>query len=1135
MSYQLSATQIQQSESASPATLGASYGKRGPGAYGTQLRRRAVSITSRPVWATLKAIVLPVCSGKTTLANVFGGYDIDDVVADSSLLKSDTELEEMLNLRWEGMVLDSRAAMLKSNEMFLNRAARFFELVDPDCNMRVLYLHTAEMANALGVEVIGSFALPEEVVAQACRRRHQHDDNGEAMLRASLEQAAANKAYAIRHGQVAQRAVCSYDVLLSRVEGVLRANACFVSDGEAEGYLSKAKRIQGEKERLDLAWRELKSGTNDWVKAAAARAVRLSMLDAAPKEAHAAHNHPIWARVVHAVHSAAAPVNTASWRTRSEEQWRQHHAFGPGSGAFAFCNISDWLAHTPESHLQDPERYQWFKQLIQLGDVKYERALCTLVFDDVLDYVIPQHAKMAYRLRLGAVSDVHYVEIAKEIHNGVTLGCNYLGVPLETRMLGFFMYFDCLAGRLFGDQNLDEEVADRTGPEDVKRYFANGRWSTAEFDRRFGEAVSDSYSCIAATLSSSVRRLAEHVDDFDDFLRYRRTWVRPGAASGAPKADVYLKVPKDRLDDGEEIAAELGDMVVMVLKRVRLNESALFEFPEFVNMVKDALRDYVPNSYTRMFWKHEPGKPVARALYPANLLHYVVVSYVLHLAEKGGEIPGTRLNAGGDAQRVDHWLWRETHNFSLRLMLDYTNFNETHTVPHMQQVMLGLKESYLRTNALSSDLRWAIDWVCESFQKIVFEYEGQEVLFGHGLLSGWRCTTWINSIANRAYLQVIGQQVMSITGQPTFHTFQSGGDDVAAQAEDLYYACVIMRVGMAMGFTFKAVKQMLGQRYSEFYRLIIAPEGVFGSLPRMLGSALSGQWSNSVIAKMVEPAAKLNSVIEIARKAGRRSQLNMAFMEKMAVVAFDKWATDEEAKLAHEYIHGTKETGGLGIPTVHGDVYELYGTREPDVEMTIIGVPDDASRFAADRLVAEAADIVGAENVVPASRLAQKMAQGAFQGAVTQNLGLKMGKLTRNVRKNKRLRVINVKQIRASEFPGATSSMYAAMSETLRIKKQRLSRAGRRYDQLSEAVNHRSRLKLASQIAEECMCDYRLLFFWKEELTMYGCSTYLLTEDYYEDIMLLSLLMASELTSEHVSRVAASLAVGISNDGYMYY
>lgn len=1079
------------------------------------------------------------------MAERFGGYDIDDIVVNTGELKCDHELATLLDLREAGIWDGSHEAMVAHNSRMKVRTERFFANVEPDDNPLVVYVHTAELAFALGLDILLIGSVSKSAMTQTNRSRSAEANVRDTTIRIATEQASANRVFARRYNLTTPSEYSTYGELEQAVGHVLETSGVVVTNEHTRAIHV----LLDSKPTLATLLRRCQRMLTTPViprhaRAMVARQLKSVFGAAAPQEAHHSHNHVEWARIIHAAYSATggvvATTPSASYCKKwDESDWQAAFPMGPGNSAFALFRIQDWLGRTRQSDFESG--YAWFKQTVasrEKHDVKYERCAALLVMGDVFR-ARPEIGELATRIPLGTLSVDDFSEVGQAIHNIVRTSLTFLGHKLTTPDLAVYTYWHCLAGRVYGDLDMAEEIADRTQDRAPKYFYRDGKRSEANFDVAFSRAVSETYSDLTTKTYESFEHILDEVGNFDEFLRLRKRWVKPGSASGAPKTDVYLKLPRDRINALDEVSEAVGKAGIRVMKAVRLNKAATFEFSELPGMVEEALRDYDANAFTRHFVKHEIGKPGGRALYPTHLLHYVVTSYILYMAEKAGGINMSRLNAGASAQMDDHWYWRTTREFSTGLMLDYANFNEQHEVKHMKEIILQLKNFYATYAGLSRDMNWAINWVSDAFDKIVFEENGNYHLFTHGLLSGMRCTTWVNSVANVAYLKVLSQQIYELTGMRVLTEVTSGGDDVAAKASDIYEAMLILRVGEAMGFTFKAIKQLLGTRYYEFYRLFVSAEGVFGSLCRMLGSAVSGQWSNSVIAKFVDPATKMASVVEIARKAGRRAKLDMSMMEKMTLCAFDKWATFDEIRLSQELIHGTKATGGLGVPKADGTVYELESAAQVtvDEETELVGLPTDASTQVANASCDEVERLLGKDHSEDRIRLATKMASDVFLGNVSSARGPRTAQ--RVVGSSKwaiKPQIKRVLSIPSTDYATERSARFKRALDMNRDKLAEYNKMGKRYDSLSKATKSGSRMFLAEVLCREGpVCEPDKLYYWKERFTLYGCAAYLLTEDYYDTVVRLALLDAEEVSDECISKHAAKYACGLANDRYMEY
>jgi hypothetical protein len=339
-----------------------------------------------------------------------------------------------------------------------------------------------------------------------------------------------------------------------------------------------------------------------------------------------------------------------------------------------------------------------------------------------------------------------------------------------------------------------------------------------------------------------------------------------------------------------------------------------------------------------------------------------------------------------------------------------------------------------------------------------------------------------------------------------------------------------------MGFAFKPSKQLISNTNYEFFRLFISSDGTYGSLPRALGALCSGQWSNSVKAKFIDPASKLSSVIEIARKVGRRSGGNITFMDKLCTMAFRKWATFDEKRLVEGYVHGRKMQGGLGIPTADGSIYDIQPVvKSEQHQVELIGIPMDASLPVAIKQVKEATDILGKDCVVDARQLAEQMSRSVFMGNIAATEGVGVAQRIASVEVPTRVVILKKESIHKEAYNDLRVDCFHSAQAKYADLAERYSKAGRRYDALSTAVKPRYKRLLADAIALGIGVNGARLHFWKEELTLYGCGTYLLTEDYYDIVQRLAIITADSCTDKAVSERLAYYACSIANSGLMNY
>nr|WLD47645.1 RNA-dependent RNA polymerase [Betachrysovirus sp.] len=1099
-------------------------------------------------WDSAIAVVAPVCHGKSTLASHFGGYDADDLVADEGLgREEDPEWEEYCAHLPAPGEQQTQHALQEANRIWFRRLQRFFSICVPDSNAPVVYVHTLEYAHKLRLNVKLVLEIDLGAISESERFADMTTTDAEQYLESIRRQQSANREFAVRHGYSRPRYCPSYTDAYYAAKRVVERDCSehlrpnFYTE-HISPQLASADPVVSLINKCTTVLSTNAFGKYE--KAIAARAMSNLYQEAALDVTHQHHNHARWASEIHRVATPAYYANLKTFLTNrepikaDEETIRAAFPIAAGTPKFAVVHVSDWLK-------RDTTEYNglaWSTQLLttqrhgNASACSYERLLSTMMYDKILEDN-PKYAKMrdaSRRLKLGLLPASEFAKRSSACHNLIRISGTVFGEVMPESQIGLLTYWSSLAGRSQEEVDIEKEAAERAVMSAPKRYYSKalGRWSGEEFDARLHRAIVHGFSETTTEISDKIYDIAEWATDFDEFLKHRKQWVKSGSATGAPKTDLYLAVPAEYRNMVSEVAESVAEGVSLTLHRVRrlrLNKSATFEFPEFVQIVKDALRDYKPNSFTRYFTKKEVGRAKPRSLYPSTLMHYIVCCFVLTLVEKGSPAKGTRQQARSDQQRKDHWLWVETYDRVTALMMDYVSFNEQHENKHLKDLINSLKGWYSQFGLLTTDMKWAIDWVQESFDNIVLEVGDKHYQFMNGLLSGWRMTSFGNSWLNKAYMAVIKEQVLELSGRVVLEHAQSGGDDVMALETSLSNAHITLNIGQAMGFSFKAIKQLISNKYREFFRLFATGSGVYGSVCRIIGSAASGQWSNSVVGTLVEPSVKFASVIDVMAKIMRRSDFPLAFGECMTACMYDKWARIEDKRMTVAVLHGTVASGGRGIPTADGTMYELGGMKIMAPRQSVVklhGVPHDASDVAVETMRQAARSYVDESELLPAGTVAVGMANKVFHSALAQAQGIGVAQLAVPSDVEYYQQQPSITKVLTQ---GPVNDRRYRFWDKFRELDNKLSSAKRAEAKLSsieQVLSTAGYNKALDSIALECGVEAARLRN-KMDWTLYGYARVALTEDYYDDVVWLATLCADD--ESNMNYIAAAFATDLSN------
>jgi len=140
---------------------------------------------------------------------------------------------------------------------------------------------------------------------------------------------------------------------------------------------------------------------------------------------------------------------------------------------------------------------------------------------------------------------------------------------------------------------------------------------------------------------------------------------------------------------------------------------------------------------------------------------------------------------------------------------DFEDFNSQHSTLNMQVVLSAYRDIF-STN-LSEDQKLALNWQIAALDDVqILQKDGSSYTSCGTLLSGWRMTTFVNTVLNKVYIQSCLPQTDVIT----LHN----GDDVLAAVTSLREVNLLMKNAKIFNIRFQANKCFLGA-IAEFLRV----------------------------------------------------------------------------------------------------------------------------------------------------------------------------------------------------------------------------------------------------------------------------------------------------------------------------
>lgn len=308
---------------------------------------------------------------------------------------------------------------------------------------------------------------------------------------------------------------------------------------------------------------------------------------------------------------------------------------------------------------------------------------------------------------------------------------------------------DVLTNRIDGDVDWAQEKVNRTQPR-VTHFGYN--------------SIFDSASAIFNQAALIGRKPVSFT--WDKYWASRWQWSAAGSVHSQYVADEAYVVKTDR---------NLKNKFIMI------SNMPDFSIEHFV------LRQ--PEIHAWASTKYEWGK--LRAIYGTDTTSYILSNFAFYNCEN---VLPNRFPVGKDANDKNVSS-RVAGVLSGRLpyCLDFEDFNSQHSIEAMQAVIDAYGQVF--SSSLSADQKTALDWTSQSVgRQIIHDNVGlKEQYNANGtLLSGWRLTTFVNSVLNAIYTDKVLAGVLDVGA--SLHN----GDDVLIGATSME----VTRRSLLMGYRY---------------------------------------------------------------------------------------------------------------------------------------------------------------------------------------------------------------------------------------------------------------------------------------------------------------------------------------------
>lgn len=501
------------------------------------------------------------------------------------------------------------------------------------------------------------------------------------------------------------------------------------------------------------------------------------------------------------------------------------------------------------------------------------------------------------------VKEAKWSDRMKTMHSLIRCSRFFMNTEIDERERQALMYMDLLVGR--AEYKIDElgEVALRQSDTyDTKHLSYDpklGRYTNAQYKKDFISSVENAYSRF------KTQGRPVNTDSFMSFYDRRATWLTKGGLVSNTMPSWMKEFSGSVLDSVANTVHEI---------KSRHNKKSLFE----VQDIWDILRGVNEHNFniTKTMIKYETGRK-DRTLLPGSLAHFIVFTYILVLAEKQEQVGSVRLNAMKD---VDiEYFDKKMGTGIYHVLYDWADFNEQHSAWEMATVV-----SYLGSVVQAPrDYAIFVEAIVEGMYTMgLQDRDGKVHKIWKGLYSGWRGTTWINTVLNFCYVFIALLNMERIHGVSVVLMVDHGGDDIDLMLSQPEYQPEFLRIMDDMLFKANKWKQLFGVR-SEFFRNTISGAQVYASPTRALASFIAGDWEGAGNATVAERITGLLDQIGKMRRRGLSNEM----CQGLTMCTISHWCKvkdgEEWINLPSVIIHGSVKDGGLGVPDKDNNVWRL--------------------------------------------------------------------------------------------------------------------------------------------------------------------------------------------------------------------
>jgi hypothetical protein len=323
---------------------------------------------------------------------------------------------------------------------------------------------------------------------------------------------------------------------------------------------------------------------------------------------------------------------------------------------------------------------------------------------------------------------------------------------------------------------------------------------------------------------------------------------------------------------------------------------------------------------------NDPSK--VRVLYGCDTESYLAYAYVLGPIEAGVASDEALLRPGASDELAHIRDRLDMLAEALGFMYDFDDFNSQHSYASMKAVFQGLRASkwVLKQPA---EYQQAVTWCVDALDDLEARYpDGSKIRQPLGMMSGWRATSFVNTMLNWAY---ISNAVAAAQLAP---------DDLAGiHAGDDYYGTVKSRESLpyllaslkAQGNRGQESKTAISREFGEFLRCRYSKEGVNGYVARTIASLATGNFMGLGVSDPLAKAAEVAEHVSTCVTRGMCPRLGADLALRLARY----WGAVKDGEAGpwvrppDSVLYCSRSMGGLGLVLQGGQLYKWHSVSLP--------------------------------------------------------------------------------------------------------------------------------------------------------------------------------------------------------------